>query len=231
MKFCHGSDQLTLSIHEEEKVDLGALEEQSHSTTLLHYWWGKKVKKRCWKIGTFSIESAASRRGRQLDLNHKSHWLLSSRRHEEADWQGDREHQWWLWRGENLTAHWGLSLTWIDLQTHTCTAYSRKSFFISVRHFHFRRTVLAARENSPDASPSHFRNFVNVVLLDLVSFIGSFDSFMTSTFRVKPPISNIKESNLASTVWYHGIVCLFIRSLGGLNWVVYALSMELKMKL
>ena len=37
-------------------------------------------KKRCWKIGTFSIESAASRRGRQLDLNHKSHWLLSSRR-------------------------------------------------------------------------------------------------------------------------------------------------------
>ena len=37
MKFCHGSDQLTLSIHEEEKVDLGALEEQSHSTTLLYY--------------------------------------------------------------------------------------------------------------------------------------------------------------------------------------------------
>ena len=122
---------------------------------------------------------------------------------EEAE-QGDREHQWWLWRGENLTAHWGLSLTWIDLQTHTCTAYSRKSFFIS--DIFIFGEVLAARENSPDASPSHFRNFVNVVPLDLVSFIGSFDSFMTSTFRAKPASNfqykGVKLSQHSMVLWY-----------------------------
>ena len=72
--------------------------------------------------------------------------------------------------------------------------------------FIFGEVQLAARENSPDASPSHFRNFVNVVPLDLVSFIGSFDSFMTSTFRAKPASNfqykGVKLSQHSMVLWY-----------------------------